>query len=518
MIYCNSSPKGELLHILLYHYGYRGNNMLFNSYIFVLLFLPVTVAVYHLINKSGRFSAAKIFLLAMSFWFYCYSEPENVIVLLLSIVINYAISTFAFTEERPEKAKKVFLTLGIIINIAALLYFKYTGFFSDILNDLFKTSFDFKAILVPLGVSFFTFGQIAYLVDSYRAPLEKYSLLDYSLFVVFFPKISVGPIAFAKEMIPQFNDSLKKSADQDNIAKGLYMFVLGLAKKVIIADNLGVMVDWCYQNTNIMDTFLALMMTVGYTMQIYFDFSGYCDMASGICKMLNFELPVNFDSPYRSLSIDEFWKKWHMSLTRFFRQYVYFPLGGNRKGKVRTYLNIFLIFLLSGLWHGANYTFILWGVIHGVGMCLSKAFGKYTKKLPAAIRFIFTFIYINLTWVFFRARTVTEAISVIKTLFSLSFNTLDKNTNFVVSVMPAEFELFQWLLSLNHPELTKLSGLIVTILIVLTASLISVLAKNPQERIKAFRPNRRLLAGTVILLVWSVISLSNISTFIYTNF
>jgi alginate O-acetyltransferase complex protein AlgI len=157
-------------------------------------------------------------------------------------------------------------------------------------------------------------------------------------------------------------------------------------------------------------------------------------------------------------------------------------------------------------------------VIHGVGMCLSKAFGKYTKKLPAAIRFIFTFIYINLTWVFFRARTVTEAISVIKALFSLSFNTLDKNTNFVVSVMPAEFELFQWLLSLNHPELTKLSGLIVTILIVLTASLISVLAKNPQERIKAFRPNRRLLAGTVILLVWSVISLSNISTFIYTNF
>ena len=218
-------------------------------------------------------------------------------------------------------------------------------------------------------------------------------------------------------MIPQFNDTLKKGADYDHIAKGLFMFVLGLSKKVLLADNLAVIVNWGYTNFFSVDSLIALIMIVGYTMQIYFDFSGYCDMAMGVCKMLNFELPLNFDSPYKALSIDEFWKKWHITLTRFFRQYVYFPLGGSRKGKVRTYINIFLIFLLSGFWHGANYTFILWGVIHGIGMCLSKAFGRYTGKLPKALRFLFTFIYINLTWIFFRAESVAQAVELLGKLF-----------------------------------------------------------------------------------------------------
>ncbi len=497
--------------------------MLFNSYIFVLLFFPITVVVYHLLNSRNRHTAAKVFLLAMSLWFYCYDDPAGVIVLLLSIVINYIIAALAFFEAPGKKAlspfvKKAFLVLGLVLNIGSLLYFKYTGFFSDILNDLFKTSFSLEAVIVPLGVSYFTFSQISFLVDSFRNPQSGCSFLDYSLFTAFFPKISVGPIAFAREMIPQFNDNLRKKASYENMSRGLFMFVAGLSKKVLLADNLSVISDWGYQHIPQLDSPVCLLVIVSYTMQIYFDFSGYCDMASGICLMLNFELPVNFDSPYRSRSINEFWKKWHITLTRFFRQYVYFPLGGNRKGKVRTYINIFLIFLISGFWHGANYTFILWGTIHGIGMCLSKAFGKYTEKLPGAIRFIFTFIYINLTWVFFRASTVREASEMFRTLFSFRLNTLDMTTNFTVSVMPAEAKLLQWLLSLNHPDLTKLSGYIVVILIVVLAAIISVVFKNPAEMVRNFKPSKKLLAVTVFLFVWSVISLSNISTFIYTNF
>ncbi len=492
--------------------------MLFNSYIFVLLFLPVAVVFYHLINKTGKHALAKLFLLAMSLWFYCYNDPENVIVLILSILINYSIVTYVFSEKNSASVRKAGLVAGILVNVLSLLYFKYTGFFSEAFNDFFNTSFNFKAILSPLGISFFTFSQISYIVDSYRDPETKYSLLDYSLFIAFFPKISVGPIAFAKEMVPQFNDTLRKGANYDNIAKGLFMFTFGLAKKVLFADNLSVVVDWGYNNMAAVDSLIALIMVVGYTMQIYFDFSGYCDMAMGICLMLNMDLPLNFDSPYKALSIDDFWKRWHITLTRFFRQYVYFPLGGNRKGTVRTYINIFIIFLISGFWHGAAYTFILWGIIHGVGMCLSKAFGKYTSKLPKALRFAFTFIYINLTWVFFRAHYVSEALRVIKTLFSFRFHTLDQITGFVVSVMPAEGEVFQWLFSLNHPDGAKVSGLIIILLLVLTATLASTLLKNPYERIQSFKPTKKLLFITVLLFVWSIISLSNISKFIYTNF
>ncbi|MBQ7564456.1 MAG: MBOAT family protein [Lachnospiraceae bacterium] len=546
--------------------------MLFNSFIFVLLFLPITVVIYHLINHRGYYTAAKLFLLGMSLWFYCYSDPENVIVLLLSIVINYLIATKLLTPQCPGKnpvsdtssdndvpnaplessspvisgetaaslpehssSRKIVLALGILMNVASLLYFKYTGFFSIVMTDLIKTPVFFQAILSPLGISFFTFGQIAYLVDSYRDGISKapslhpsskilksegssYSFLDYALFVSFFPKISVGPIAYAKELIPQFNDSLRKEADFDNIAKGLTMFSFGLAKKVLIADTVAAMVDWGYTNPLAIDSLIALIMVLGYTVQIYFDFSGYCDMASGICLMLNLELPVNFDSPYRALSVNDFWKRWHITLTRFFRQYVYFSLGGNRKGKVRTYINIFLIFLLSGFWHGANYTFIVWGITHGVFMCLSKAFLPYTERLPKAIRFIFTFFYINLTWVFFRAYTVKDAVGVILTLFSFRFNTLDQNATFVAKVCPTEFQLVQWLLSLNDPELPKLTGMIFILLVIAFAVFASVKMKNPAERVKNFKPTKRLLAATVVLLIWSIISLSDISTFIYTNF
>lgn len=501
--------------------------MLFNSFIFVLLFLPITVVIYHLINNSGHFTAAKVFLLAMSLWFYCYNSRRILIFLFASIVINYLISTLFCSSRLSRGAKKSALVLGIVLNILSLLYFKYAGFFATVLTDLTGRLFTFEAIFSPLGISFITFGQIAFLADSYRDNTEEEattaskpvtSLLDYALFVSFFPKVSVGPIAFSGELIPQFNDSLRKKTDFDNIAKGLVMFSFGLAKKVLLADTIATMVNLGYRNILSMDSLIALIVVVGYTVQIYFDFSGYCDMASGVCLMLNMELPVNFDSPYRALSVNDFWKRWHITLTRFFRQYVYFPLGGNRKGKVRTYLNIFLIFLLSGFWHGANYTFIVWGIIHGIFMCLSKAFLPFTEKLPKAVRFICTFVYINLTWVFFRANSIPEALGVIMTLFSFRFNTLTKNATYIAQAVPPEAQLFQWLLSLKDPDLPILTGMIILLLVIAFAVFASVKMKNPAERIQNFKPTKGLLAATVILLIWSVISLSDIATFIYTNF
>ncbi|MCR5106556.1 MAG: MBOAT family protein [Lachnospiraceae bacterium] len=490
--------------------------MLFNSYIFVLLFFPVTVILYHLINKTGHYTLSKLFLLAMSLWFYCYERPEGVIVLLISILINYMAASFLFPSIKNEALKKFSLAAVILINLLILFYFKYMGFFADIINHITGGDLRVENIILPLGISFFTFSQISYVTDSYREPDTRYSFLDYALFISFFPKISVGPIAFAKEMIPQFNDTLKKVPDHGNISRGLFIFALGLSKKVLIADNMAKMADWGYSNIVFLDTPLSLIIILSYTMQIYYDFSGYCDMATGVCKMLNIDLPVNFDSPYRSLSINEFWKRWHITLTRFFRNYIYFPLGGSRKGTARTYINILIIYFISGIWHGADYTFIVWGLLYGVGMCISKAVSPISVKWPKAVRFILTFSFVNLAWVFFRADSVATAIQVIKTLFSFTFNEIPPA--FVVSSVPIEFELIQWLLATFYPGSTVVSGFIMILLLLIFAIMASIFMKNPIRRAENFKPSGKYVVMTVILITWSVLSLSEVTPFLYTNF
>ncbi len=513
--------------------------MLFNSYIFVLVFLPIAVTIYRLLSKNGRASLSKLFLLAMSVWFYMAGEPLDMIVLAISILINFILCSLVTDNgKRSQGFRKGFLALGICLNVVSLLYFKYTGFLCVALNDIQKPEipYDFKAVLAPLGISFFTFSQISFLVDTYRegsisdklnlpADPEKGKkntltrLLDHALYISFFPKISIGPIATGKEIIPEF---YKKAPDKevfyDNLAKGLVLFTLGLSKKVLLADNLGEFVDWGYSNLHAVDTLIVFIMVIGYTLQIYFDFSGCCDMAMGVCRMFGMELPVNFDSPYKAVSLNEFWKRWHITLTSFFRKYVYFPLGGSRRGTFRTYLNIMIIFLISGLWHGANYTFLIWGALHGIGMCLSKALSGITVKLPRVIRFGITFIYLNLTWVFFRARTVSEALFVLHKLFEFQFFPMGRNAGYVATVTPVEFQLFQWLFSLQYPDLTKYTGLGIIFMIIIIAFVLATMVKNPVEQVRELKLTKGRLAGTIILLVWSIISLSNISVFIYNNF
>lgn len=490
--------------------------MLFNSYSFVLVFLPVVVILYHLFNKRVNYTAGKVLLLIVSAVFYCVGGVDAFVILAVSLLVNYCIFTFLITSKASDGLRRLYLCTGIILNLGLLIYFKYLGFFSDIINSLFKAGLPIREVLLPVGISYYTFSQIAFLTDGYRDPDTKYSLLDYALFVTFFPKISVGPIAVAKDMIPQFNEPSRKQTDYNNIAGGIVVFAAGLAKKVLLADNFAPYADWGFSHINDLGTVNALIVSLAYMMQLYFDFSGYCDMAKGICLMLNIDLPDNFLSPYRSLSIAEFWKRWHMTLTNFFTRYVYIPLGGNRKGKVRTYVNMFIIFFLSGLWHGAAYTFVVWGLIHGLGISLSKMLKDKMEKLPKILRWFGTFMFVNITWIIFRAETLGYAIEFIKQLFS--FKILPVNIELVAKATPDEMQFIQWLVLTVSGEAPYLSGCIIIIVFLLLALFISIYCKNATERLATLKLNTRTVVTTVVLLVLSILSLSGVTEFIYTNF
>ncbi len=496
----------------------RGYDMVFNSYTFILLFLPLCVIIYHLLKRTGYPLLPKCFLLCASLFFYGYHNLRALAVLCVSVVANYGISRLCIKRESESprlRLRKAYLVIGIILNLAALLYCKYLLFFEGIGNYLFKTGFSATAIILPLGISFYTFSQITYLVDSYRGDVNC-SFLDYALFVTFFPKITVGPIALSTEMIPQWNQAQEKITDPACIASGLTAFSFGLAKKVLLADALAKYADWGFSHIDALGSTNAFLVMLAYTMQIYFDFSGYCDMARGICLLLGMDMVQNFDSPYRALSISEFWRRWHMTLTRFFRVYVYFPLGGNRKGKVRTYLNHFVVFLLSGLWHGASFNFLIWGMVHGIGIIISKLIAPVSVKWPKLIRFALTFGFVNLAWVYFRAPDLSTAHAFFKELFTGGL--VPVNIEFIAAATPAECNILQWIVLRFTTLSTYYTGMVIVLGLLLFAVFASVCMKNTDERIETFKPSGRLVAATTFLLVMGILSLSEISKFIYVNF
>ena len=492
--------------------------MILPSYSFIFIFLPVTAILYWIANSRNLYTLGKSLLLVSSLCFYALLAPgiKGLAALLASVGVCYVLSTFVLTRDLGDTARKLVLALGVTLNVALLVYCRYLSYIGQLLSQAGAQNFTLEAIVVPVGISYFTFSQIAYLVDTYRDRSIRYSLLDYALFVCFFPKITVGPIALSSELIPQFNDSARKKIDYDRMAKGMYRFTLGLAKKLLLADNLGKFVDIGYANIPNLGTFNAILVILSYTLQIYFDFSGYCDLASGICLMLGMDLCENFDSPYSSLSITEFWKRWHITLTRFFRNYLYIPLGGNRKGKVRTYINNLFIFLVSGLWHGAATHFVLWGGIHGVGMIISKLISPVTKKIPKYIRWFITFAFVNLAWVFFRADDTTVALSMLKALFAGGF--LPLNSSLVAACIPTEFQLIQWLILKAAPDLTYYSGCAIWIILVAIALYFSAFSASVKKRVDNFAASGKKVAITVILFTWSVLSLSEVAEFIYVNF
>lgn len=484
--------------------------MLFNSYIFILLFLPLCILGYFGLNHFKKYNLAQAFLLGMSMWFYGYYNVSYLWILIFSVLVNFGVYLL-MGKAQKHNAKKALMIAGVVINVGLLLYFKYMDFFIGNINGIFKADLNFLRIMLPLGISFFTFQQISFIVDAYRGEIPGYNFLHYASFVTYFPQLIAGPIVTHDELVPQFLNKEKKKINFDNLASGIYIFTLGLAKKVLIADTFGNLVTYGYAVVGSLNSTEAILLILAYTIQIYFDFSGYCDMAVGLGKMMNIDLPQNFNSPYKARTITEFWERWHMTLTRFFTKYVYIPLGGNRKGKIRTYVNVFLVFLISGFWHGANWTFVLWGVMHGVLNILTRMFKKFVDKVPAVIKWLVTFIFVNIAWVFFRAESISQAAAVIKKAFAFDFKPM--SANFIESIATVEMKEVIHIFSSFEVFPTVLIGALF-----IGAILIAVCSKNAYERMQNFKPTLLKMITTLILLVWSVFSLAGISTFLYFNF
>lgn len=456
--------------------------MLFNSYIFIFVFLPAAMILYYGLNHFGQYTAAKTALVLLSFLFYGYQTPEYVWILLVSIIVNYGLHSILLKENKAG-FRKTCLVFGVLFNLGMLGYFKYLGFFAENFNRLFHGLLPVFSIALPLGISFFTFQQVSFVIDSYYKRMSRYGIVDYALFVSFFPQLIAGPIVLHSEMLPQFENMEKKRINYENIAAGIRYFSMGLAKKVLIADSLGRIVDAGYKDIWALDRWGAVSVMLAYTLQIYFDFSGYCDMALGLGKFFNMDLPINFNSPYKAADIGEFWKRWHMTLTRFFTTYLYIPLGGNRKGKARMYLNVMIVFAVSGLWHGADWSFVLWGIMHGVAQVVHRMV-QGRINMPKWMGFLLTFGFVNVTWVFFRADSTLQAVNLFGRMF--------KGGN---GEFPAVgFGVFLLLMA------------------------VILFTKNTHEYVGNKELTWKAAAVDIALFVASVFSLSQVSTFLYFNF
>lgn len=503
--------------------------MLFNSYIFILLLLPLTVSGYFLLNKvfSGKgYSAGNYWLLFMSLWFYGYGNVRYLLILLLSGSVNYILCDRIYKLKKRDvdtrHGQTGLLVTGVLFQLGLLFYFKYTNFFMDTIYGIMNKQWEPMVILLPVGISFIIFSQISYIADCYRDEEGfKDSLLTYMLWLSFFPKISSGPIILREELIDQFNDRGRKDINYTNLSRGLYEFSQGLAKKVLLADSLAKIINAGFGEMASLSGIWVWFLLLAYTLQLYFDFSGYCDMGLGIAKMMNFELTMNFNSPYKSKSVTEFWSRWHMSLTRFFTKYIYIPLGGNRKGKLRTYGNTLFVFLLSGLWHGASWTFILWGAIHGIFMTAEKIIKDIVKdrkvNLPGFVKkmagAIYMIIFLCISWGIFRASSMEEVKAVMGKMFSFS-------TQLPGSVAEAVNDLIEIrvLGRLGLSGLLEAYPMLPGVAAILIMFIFVLFCKNTQQKAKEDKYNSRRSFVTIILLIWCIISLSDVSTFLYFEF
>lgn len=396
--------------------------MIFSSTTFILLYLPIVFFVYFGLNKLRLIPAGKLWLVAASVFFYGYWSVDYIPLLLGSIFFNFvvgcAISPYA-KGLRLHASRKTVLGFSIVANIALLGYFKYANFFIDNLNAITGSNYSIAEIILPLGISFYTFTQIAFLVDSYRGEAKEYDFVNYALFVTFFPHLIAGPILHHKEMMGQFKSKWTLAVRYRNILMGLFIFSVGLFKKVMIADTFAVWADAGFASNASHDFFSSWATSLSYTFQLYFDFSGYCDMAIGAALLFNIWLPINFNSPYKSLDIQDFWRRWHMTLSRYLRDYLYIPLGGNRCSSGRVYFNLMATFILGGLWHGASWMFVIWGALHGGALVIHRIWKSIGLSMPNPLAWLVTFLFINVTWVFFRAESLGDAMRILSGMVDL---------------------------------------------------------------------------------------------------
>ncbi len=482
--------------------------MLFNSYEFLFLFLPITWIVYFFLHAFERHTVATFWLFCSSLIFYTYWNPLYLPLLLGSIGVNYAFGFFLSRNQVPT-VRSAFLALGVALNLGLLGYFKYTNFFLSTIHNITGTSFDLWHIVLPLGISFFTFQQIAYLVDVYRREAGHGDFRYYGLFVTFFPHLIAGPIVHHKEMMPQFSDTTLWKPNYQNIALGLFMLIAGLFKKVLFADSLSVWASAGFDSLHTLTLLEAWVTSLAYSFQLYFDFSAYSDMAIGIGLLFNIRLPLNFNSPYKAASIREFWQRWHMTLTRFLREYLYIPLGGNRHGALMTARNTLIVFGLGGLWHGAGWTFIVWGLLNGFGLIISSLFertGIAIGKIPSQV---LTLLFINAAWVFFRAPSIGRAMDILGSMVGLHGVSLPVFLS-VTAVPGVTFEkLFAW-----GPS----ESILWAALLIGASFVVCLFFDNVEELSKRFRPTYRWFLGMAIMFLFVLYYMDDVSAFIYFNF
>jgi alginate O-acetyltransferase complex protein AlgI len=411
--------------------------MLFNSYEFLLGFLPICLGIFLFLAKRKKHRLGIVWMVLASLFFYGWWSPKYLIIIIVSIALNYQLGRlFGSPNFQEESRRKFLLILGLIFNLGLLGYYKYSNFFVNNLNSFFDFNFEFAEVLLPLAISFFTFQQVGFLMDSYRNEIQEPNFLNYCFFVTFFPQLIAGPIVHHSQILPQL-DREKSLPSKETFSIGLTLFTIGLFKKVIIADSIAVYSTQMFDHVQAGGVVGGVGAWVGalcYTFQIYFDFSGYSDMAIGLGSLFNIKIPMNFNSPYQASSIIEFWRRWHITLSTFLRDYLYFFLGGNRKGKGRRYLNLLATMVLGGLWHGAGWSFILWGALHGLYLVINHAIryvmgygkGKKPGRGVYILGRIITFLAVVIAWVPFRAESLEVTLSIYRGMFGLTSSLVEQ--------------------------------------------------------------------------------------------
>ena len=491
--------------------------MLFNSTIFIFMFLPITFFIYFYLNQKRLTEASKGFLVFASLFFYSWWNVVYLPLILSSMLFNYFVARTINDTTVNHISKKSTLIFGITMNLLLLGYFKYSDFFIENINLAVGTSVPLLHLALPLAISFFTFQQIAYLVDSYRGETKKYGFLNYALFVTFFPQLIAGPIVHHAEMMPQFAHKWNLVKNYRHILMGIFIFSIGLFKKVVIADTFAIWATAGFDGSGSLNLLEAWATSLSYTFQLYFDFSGYTDMAIGVALLFNIKLPINFNSPYKALDIQDFWRRWHITLSRFLKDYIYIPLGGNRKGSFRTYNNLMATFILGGIWHGAGWTFVFWGFLHGFALVVHRFWTRLGFVMPKVLAWFVTFNFINIAWVFFRAKEWDDAIRVLSAMFDVSH-----------IVIPVEIHEYTHFLDgygmsfgqvLSNTQNSNYFGWLLAATVVLWSKNSMELTKYPRLlSVKEISFTKLLYFAFVLFVSFLMMSLQTYTEFIYFNF
>jgi D-alanyl-lipoteichoic acid acyltransferase DltB (MBOAT superfamily) len=490
--------------------------MLFNSYEFIFLFLPVSLSVYFLLNRMKLTIGASAWLLFVSLFFYSWWNVKYLPLILGSILFNYTIGGLLADSDSNRKQtipRRMIFLFGVTANILFLSYFKYMDFFIANINTLAGTTLPLLKIILPLGISFFTITQIAFLVDAYEGVVIEKNLLNYALFVTFFPHLLAGPILHHKDMMPQFANVRNKVLNYRNLTMGLFLFFIGLFKKVILADDLSATSKLGFQMAQSLNFFEAWVTSLSYTFQLYFDFSGYTDMALGVGLMFNIVLPRNFNSPYKATSIIDFWRRWHMTLSTFVTTYIYTPILRSFEtfSYRKSLFAIFVAMLICGFWHGAGWTFIFWGALQGAALVVNHLWRKRKFTMPRWFGWFLTFNFFNISLVFFRAKDWNNAVYLLKGMVGLNgfLPATMLDTVRARGVFTSKFG--DTLLSDVGGSNRTLLGLIIAMIFVLAL-------KNSNELKDGFQPTWKTCAFMVGISFYAFLNMGKVTEFLYFQF